>query len=90
MLSAICGHCKPGSHPTFLLCFREYLPLCSVYPPEEITNRIATVLLVRFKAKIAKLFMYMSNLQKVRLYYSSHAIYICNHVGFRLFSLLSS
>ena len=34
---------------------------------------------------MAKLWMYMSNLQKVRMDYSSHAIYTCNHVGFSLF-----
>ena len=48
------------------------------------------VCLVRFKAKMAKLSMYMSNLQKVRMDYSRHGIYTCNHVGFSLFSLLSS
>ena len=40
--------------------------------------------------KMAKLSMYMSNLQKVRMDYSSHGIYTCNHVGFSLFPLLSS
>ena len=39
---------------------------------------------------MAILSMYMSNLQKVRMDYSSHGIYRGNHGVFSLFSLLSS
>ena len=39
---------------------------------------------------MAILLKYMSNLQKVRMDYSSHGIYGGYHVGFSLFSLLSS
>ena len=39
---------------------------------------------------MAILSIYMSNLQKVRMDYSSHGIYAGNHVGFSLFSQLSS
>ena len=40
--------------------------------------------------KMAILSMYMLNLQKVRMDYSSHGIYRGNHVVFSLYSLLSS
>ena len=39
--------------------------------------------------KMLKLSMYMSKSEKIRMDYSRHGIYTCNHVEFTLFSLLS-
>ena len=42
------------------------------------------------EGEMAKLSMYMSNLQKVRMDYSSHGRYTGYHIVFSLFSLLRS
>ena len=43
-----------------------------------------------FRGKMAKLSMYMSNSQKVRMNYSCHGRYKGIHIVLNLFSLLSS
>ena len=90
---------------SLLVCLSEYLHLCCVYILPDISLGICifniyrrnTVshqsvkdYLVRLESKMAKLSNFMSKSQKVRMDYSRHGIYTCDHVSFSLFPLLSS
>ena len=64
----------------------SFLVLVFAATPKEMALR---PILFDPKNKMSKLSMYMSKLTKIRMDYSRHGIYTCDHVQFTLFSLLS-